>query len=134
VTNINEAPVASDATFNVAENTVSGAVLGNLSATEPDAGDTKTWSIVSGNGAGLFALSSTGELTLAGSPNYEVGATYTLTVRVTDAGGMTSNSTVTVNISNVNEAPLASNTTFNVGEDAVSGAVLGNLSATDPDS
>src|SRR5690606_30046383 len=103
VTNVNEAPVADDATFSGAENTANGRVFGNLSATDSDAGDTRTWSIVSGNDAGLFALDANGQLTLAGSPDYEAGISHTLTVRTTDAGGLTDDATVTVNITNENE-------------------------------
>ena len=108
-------------------------MLGTVSSTDQDVGDTATWSIVSGNGSGLFALSSGGQLTLAGSPNFETAASHTLVVRVTDAGGLTSDATVTVNVTNVNEAPVATGATYSVAENSSIGAVLGTVTASDAD-
>jgi len=105
---LNEAPTANNAAFGIAEDSASGASVGVVSGSDPDTGDTLTWSILSGNASGAFSLNSaTGELTVA-SPStldFETTPTYTLNVQIQDAGGLTDSAVVVVNVSNVNEAP-----------------------------
>ena len=61
--------------------------------------DPITYSIISGNGAGTFAIaSSTGEMTMAGGPGAAVGTTYTLTVGASDGVSGTTSVTVTVTV------------------------------------
>jgi len=84
--------------FEVAENTVEGSVVGSLSASDPDAAATLNFTIISGNGSGLFALDSeTGALTLAGFADYESASDYSLGVQVSD-GELTDASTVNIAI------------------------------------
>ena len=52
VTNVNEAPTdIALSNSSVAENQAAGTAVGNLSSTDPDAGDTHTYSLVSGTGS-----------------------------------------------------------------------------------
>ncbi|MFT5091581.1 MAG: VCBS repeat-containing protein, partial [Porticoccaceae bacterium] len=106
--NQNEAPTADDAVFAVGEDAAPGLSIGVVAASDPDAGDTRSWSILSGNTNGAFSLNSlTGELTVA-SPStldFETTPTYTLNVQAQDVGGLTDSATVVVNVSNVDEAP-----------------------------
>ncbi len=89
VTNVNEAPtVTSSATASVAENTT--AVM-TVTASDPDAGTTFTYSINGGADAAKFAInSSTGALTFVSAPDYEnptdVGAdnVYNVVVQASD--------------------------------------------------
>ncbi|MEK6787011.1 MAG: DUF4347 domain-containing protein [Nitrospirota bacterium] len=138
LTNVNEAPtdlVLSAST--VAENAANGTVVGTVSGTDPDSGDTKSYSFTDSAG-GRFAINSvTGELTVADGTllDYESAGSHSVTVRVTDSGGLTYDETFTINLTNVNEAPtdlaLSSNT---VAENAADGTVVGMVSGTDPDS
>ncbi len=102
VTDVNETPTLSDNTAIVAlSNTVSGTALGAFTGSDPDRFDLCTYSIVSGNSAGKFAInSSTGVLTVAGSLDAAVQSSYTLTLRATDRGSpaLTSNITTTVTL------------------------------------
>lgn len=69
----------------------------SLSATDPD-GDTLSYSITAGNGAGYFSInSSTGDIATT-QTNIPAG-TYTLTVQVDDGKGGTASADVTIIIS-----------------------------------
>ena len=80
--------------------------MGAVSATDPE-NSTITYSIEAGDSGGLFAIDSeTGALSYEGAgEDYESGTTsYELTVRASD-GGLHSDVTVTVNVTDVAEAP-----------------------------
>lgn len=129
----NEAPVASDATISVDENAVAGASVGTVSASDPDVGDTLTYSITAGNAGGEFAINaSTGEITTTTSLDYETVNQYALTVEVSD-GELSDSATITVNVTNVNEAPVANGASGSVAESAVVGTSVATVSAADPD-
>jgi len=115
ITDVNEAPTISTATTaNFAENGT-GTVY-DADASDPDTGNTITFSI-SGTDAGLFDINSgTGVLTFKTAPNFEAPAdsgannVYDLTVTATDNGTVPLNATKTlaVTVTNVNEAPAIS--------------------------
>ncbi|WP_236632959.1 LamG-like jellyroll fold domain-containing protein [Endozoicomonas elysicola] len=138
VINTNDAPELSDASFSVNENVASDGsiVLGTMTATDVDVGQSKTYSILSGNDDGHFAIdSNTGEISVVGNLDHEGTAQYNLTVQVTDDGtpALSDTASVTVDVNDINEAPTAM-TLSNafIAENAV-GAVIGTLSATDQD-
>jgi VCBS repeat-containing protein len=135
VTNVNEAPtVTSGSTVSVSENTT--AVM-TVTATDPDAGTTLTYSIVGGADASKFTInSSTGALSFASAPNYEAPTdangdnVYDVTVQASD-GSLTDTKAVAVTVTNVNEAPtITSGGTASVME---STTAVTTLTATDPD-
>ena len=113
--------------------------LGAVSATDPDGGSV-TYSIEGGNAAGLFEIdAASGELFYSGGgEDYETGAaSYELTVRASD-GDQTSDATVTVNVTDVAEAPAFGQAgyAFDLAEDTDGSAnriSLGTVTATDPD-
>ena len=83
--------------------------------TATDAGDlnpgvvpaTLSYSSAGGADATAFAIDpSTGVLTFVAAPDYETQSSYTVQVRVTDFNGATDTQTLTVNITNVSEAPV----------------------------
>ena len=76
-------------------------MTGSLTATDPDPGDTLTFSKVSGWRE--FTVAANGAL--AGTPgNYDVGAN-SFTVKVTDAAGANATATLNIAVINVNDAP-----------------------------
>ena len=90
--------------FSVDENAGGGTVVGTVEATDPDAGDTVTYSITAGNEDGRFAIGrSTGEITVAAALDYETTDSYTLTVEADDGNGGTDTATATVTVANVPE-------------------------------
>ena len=128
--------------FDLAEETDGSAnriSLGTVSATDPDGGSV-TYSIEGGNGAGLFEIgAASGELFyVGGGEDYETGSnSFELTVRASD-GDQTTDATVTVNVTDVAEAPAFGEAgyAFDLAEDTDGSAnriSLGSVSATDPD-
>ncbi|MEL7283438.1 MAG: PA14 domain-containing protein, partial [Pseudomonadota bacterium] len=113
----------------VVENTP-GAVIGTLSSTDPDAGDTVTYSVSDDR----FEVVD-GELRLADgvSLDHEDAASVDITVTATDSAGLSSQETFTIDVADVNEGPsdLAIDNTTVAENDA--GAVVGTLSSFDPD-
>ncbi len=137
VTDVNDAPTNINASASsVAENAASGTTVASLSATDADAGDTFTYTLVSGTGDtdnASFAITGT-TLSTAAVFDFETKSSYSVRVRVTDAGGLTFEKVFTINVTDVNEAPTAlalSNTS--VLENAASGTTVGTLAGTDAD-
>jgi hypothetical protein len=135
---VNHEPIIYNQSFSVYENTANATDIGTVSATDPNEGQTLTYSIVSGNTSSAFALdSATGELSVANSAilNYELVTSFPLVIKVQDDGEGTleSQATITVTILNVNEAPTIGNQTFSVFENSMNGTVAGTVVATDPD-
>ena len=138
VTDINEVPVIVNQLFSIPENSANGTTIGNIVASDPDAGQTKTFSIVSGNANSAFAINaSTGALTVANysSLNYEVTPNFPLSIKVQDNGisNLSSQATITVSLSDVNEVPIISNQSFSIAENSANGTNLGTIVSSDPD-
>jgi gliding motility-associated-like protein len=137
VTNVNEAPTNMSASASsVAENAASGTTVATLGATDIDAGETFTYTLVSGIGDtdnAIFAITGS-TLSTATVFDFETKSSYSVRVQVTDAGGLTFEKVITISVTDVNEAPTAlalSNTS--VLENAVSGTTVGTLAGTDAD-
>ena len=139
----NEAPqfAQSSYTMELAENAAAalfGFDVGPVVATDSD-NDRITYSIVAGDPDGRFVIDETGFVVYVGTgEDYESGRTsYELTVRASD-GDLYSDVAVTVNITDVQEAPAFGETryAFDLAENADGGAdrlVLGAVSAADPE-
>ncbi len=121
--------------YNINENSAVNTVVGTAAASDPDAGDTLTYSITGGTGAGIFAINaSTGQIRLAGSVNYEAVSSYTLDLRVQDASGLLEALTVTIDINDINETPVLDvNTGASLNEGAYIVITSGMLSSSDVD-
>lgn len=108
VPDVNHAPTDITLTGNtVAENAVKGTVVGTAAGSDADAGDKLTYSLKDTAG-GRFAINATtGQITVADGSllNYEANASHSITVQLTDSGGLTVDKTFTIGVSNVNEAP-----------------------------
>ena len=120
----------------VAEDAGIGAVIGTLSADDPDPNETFTFSVES-DPDGKFAIGGAGgdELQVDAALNFENSKTHDVTVRVTDSGGRTFDEDFVIFVDDVHEAPtdiVISNSM--VLENAVPGDVIGILSAIDEDS
>ncbi|MEE4382162.1 MAG: cadherin repeat domain-containing protein, partial [Pseudomonadales bacterium] len=120
----------------VAEHAPAGSVLATLVAEDADA--PLTWSLVSGDPAGAFAVDpATGVLTVADPEalDFEVGPVRELVIAVTDAGSvpLTALQRVTVPLADRNEAPVLGTRGFAVVENAPEGTAVGRISVRDPD-
>lgn len=108
---VNSPPVMNPQTFTIAENSVVGTVVGTIIATDPNTTQTLTYSIVSGNVNSTFSINATtGAIVVTNSAalNFEATPTYALVVKVTDngTGALFAQATMTINVTNVNEAPV----------------------------
>ena len=78
--------------------------VGTLAASDVDVGETFTYTIVGGADASLFSVGGAGsdELILTnGILDFETKPSYSVTVRVTDAGGLTYDETLTVTVNDL---------------------------------
>ncbi len=115
----------------VAEN-ADGAIVGALSATDPD-GDDAAITFTVDPASDFEVVDGVLKLKDGIAADHEAGATRTVVVTATDEDGSSSQAALTVNVSDVDEAPeglTLSNAT--VAENAA-GAVIGTLSAVDPE-
>ncbi|MCP9859613.1 MULTISPECIES: ELWxxDGT repeat protein [unclassified Cyanobium] len=139
VTNQAEAPTDLNlSASSLNENVAAGTVVGSLSSTDQDAGNTFTYSLVAGSGAtdnSAFTIVGN-QLQINASPDFETKSSYSIRVRSTDQGGLSFEKALTVTVNNVNEAPtdLALSGSGTVNENAGPALVLGSLSSIDPDS
>ena len=85
---VNDAPNADAASFSIAENSATGIVVGSVTASDIDAGDTLSFVITGGNTGTAFAINSTSGLISVASTaalDFETTPVFSLTVSVTDA-------------------------------------------------
>ena len=115
--------------FIVSEFANAGDTVGVVTATDADAtASTISWSIVSGNGDGVFAINSaTGQISIADSTNldFELMPNYSLGISVSDGVNAATTASVAIAIGNENDAPTIgaiSNVTIN--EDSVAGPIV----------
>lgn len=98
----------------VAENSAVHTLVGMFSASDPDAGDTHSYSL-SGSGAAFFAVSGN-ELRTTGVPDFEVQNSYSLTVEATDSAGNKYPKAFTVNVTDIAEKPVLTEVKVNGGD------------------
>ncbi|MBD2270677.1 cadherin repeat domain-containing protein, partial [Anabaena sp. FACHB-1391] len=143
VNDINEAPTDLSYDNNTDTTTIDegkpiGTVVGNLSSTDQDTGNTFTYSLVTGDGAtdnSLFNITGN-QLKTNAVFDFETKNSYSIRVQTTDQGRLSFekqlNITVT-NVNDINEAPtdlLLDNTAIDEGQ---TDTVIGNLISIDPD-
>ncbi len=121
-------PRVSDLTATAPENTPIGAHLGTLRIVEPD-GDDYTVKV----GSGVIAVDTAGKVTLKARLDHETAPLLVVPVTVTDSTGRSATATITVHVTDVNEAPTVSPAAFSVPVRTPQGAGVGRVTATDPD-
>ena len=139
VTDVNEAPVFSDGastTRSIAENTAAGQDIGTaVGATDPE-NNSLTYSLSGTDSASFAIVTTSGQLQTKAALDYENKSSYKVTVSVTE-GSFTTTIAVTINVTNVNEAPVFSDgasTTRSIAENTAAGQDIGTaVGATDPE-
>ncbi len=137
VTDVNESPTDISLSSNtIAENSAANTAVGNLSTSDPDARDTFTYALVTGNGDtdnASFNISGN-SLRATNSFDFETKSSYSIRIRSTDQGGIFTEKTFTITVIDINETPtdfsLSADT---IAENSVESSPVGNLSTTDPD-
>ena len=120
----------------VAENSPLNTLIGNFTTTDPDTGNTFTYSLVTGTGStdnSLFTIDGN-QLKVNGLLDYETQNNYSIRVKTTDQGGLSYEKQLTVSVSDVNENPTNLNLSNNtVAENSPLNTLIGNFTTTDPD-
>ncbi|MDB4614738.1 cadherin domain-containing protein, partial [bacterium] len=133
---INEAPVINDAASSALnEHSANGTAVHTVPVTDPDAGASHTFAITAGNIGGAFAIDDSGNITVANATavDFETTPDFSLTVEVDD-GLLTDTATITVNLTNINEAPVINNAAASpLDENSAAGTAVYTVPVTDPD-
>ena len=109
VTDVNEAPrfpATETGDRSVAEDTEAAQDIGApVAASDPDAGDTLTYTLT-GDDAASFAIdSSSGQLQTKAALDYETKSSYSVTVTAADPSTLSDTITVTITVTSVNDPP-----------------------------
>ena len=137
----NAAPViqsdggGTEAMLTVAENTTA---VTTVLATDADPMETIAYDIAGGADADAFALDPvSGVLSLRAAQDFEDPADadgrYEVQVRASSSGGLSDTQTLSVTVTDVNEAPAAEAQDFAVDENSADGTAVGTVLASDPD-
>ena len=118
----------------VPENAAGGTVVATLSAMDPDSGESFTYSLAFDASDRFEIVGNEVRIKAGATLDYEAATSHDLIVTVTDSGGLTHTETITIAVTNQNEAPtditMAGGT---VQENAPAGTVVATLGAVDPD-
>src|SRR5206468_936158 len=111
-----------------------GAGLANAGVLNNDSdadNDPLTATVVSGPSHGTLSLDSTGKLTYA--PNANFNGTDTFTYKANDGTADSNVATVTINVTPVNDAPVAAPDSYTTNEDAALNVPAAGVLANDSD-
>lgn len=142
VNNVNEPPT--DITLSpsnpaIDENSPAGTLVGTLTATDEDLGETFTFSLANDAGGRFTVNGDRVEVAPGADLNFEASPSHVIRVRVTDSGNATFEEDFTIVLNNVNEPPTdmnlapASGGVVNVDENSLGGTLVGTLSTVDQD-
>ena len=131
----NSTPEISNQSFEVAENISAATIIGNVVATDADAGDTLVFSITTSTNT-LFEITDAGAISLIENQNldFETSQTHSITVSVTD-GTESASGIITITVTDIDEnsTPTITDQTFTVAENITDATTIGTVEANDPD-
>ena len=114
----------------IPENSRAGAVVGSLSTADFDLEDVHTYALLDDAGGRFQLVGSTIQVANSSLLDFETASSHTIKVQSTDLAGAAITRLLTIAITNVNEAPLATNLTTTLNEDEPTAVTL---IATDPE-
>lgn len=128
VISVNDVPVALDDSFTTPEEVT---LNGNVSLNDSDAdGEILAYSVVTAPASGALTLNGNGTFTYVPVLNFY--GVVTFVYNACDAANACDQATVTITVTNVNDAPIAVNDSFTITEDGVLGGSVA-LNDSDPD-
>ncbi|MCG8653330.1 MAG: cadherin repeat domain-containing protein, partial [Pirellulales bacterium] len=135
VDDVNESPANINlSSTTVADGQTSGTVVGTLDADDPDASDTLTFTLVTGEGDddnASFNISGD-QLTTTFDADQATKSSYTIRVRAEDGGGLTTERSLTITVTEANAAPTAILLSeSSIEENAAVGSAIGMFTSTD---
>ena len=103
---VNTAPTSIALTNSLIDESHKGLTIGDLSVSDPNAGDTFTYSITGGADQNYFEITASGELKLKSTKyaDYEVDDALTVTITATDQGGLSTQKTFTISVNDLDHA------------------------------
>ena len=104
VNDVNEAPSIAAGSATIDEGSPIGTAVHTVIASDPDSGDVLSFAINGGNTDNAFVIdTATGDITVndPAALEFDVNPVFTLTVDVTDSGGLTTSETVTVTLQEI---------------------------------
>jgi hypothetical protein len=126
VENVNEAPTNIAISSNsIAENAGANGIVGALSTTDVDSGNTFTYSLVAGSGDtdnAAFNIDGS-NLRATSSFDFEIKSSYTVRVRSTDQGGLFTEKQFTISVTDIPEGITVNGT---AGNDTIIATYLGD--------
>ena len=121
--------------YNVDENSEAGTVVGQVSADDPNAGDSHNFVLTSDAG-GRFVLSGN-ELQVADGSllDFETNISHTVRIRATDSGGLSVTKNLNISVNNLSDSPPTDIVAplLQVPKNASANYVIGQLTTVDPD-
>ena len=143
VLNANEAPLDLGlVSTGILENSIAGTLIGNLLATDPDAGTNFSYALVAGSGGndadnGFVEIVGSQLRVKAGALiDYESNPVLDLNIRVTDSvsPALSFTKSIAVNVINANEIPIhLSIAAAGINENSAAESLIGTLAVNDPD-
>ncbi len=127
---VNEGPSDISLSNASVDENAAGAVVGSLSTTDVDDGDTHTYSV---DDARFEVVDGDLKLKDGVSLNHEAESSVAVEVTTTDASGATYSETFTITVGDVNEGPSDISLSNASVDENSAGAVVGSLSTTDVD-
>lgn len=130
----NDAPVIEAQSFTIAENSGNATLVGVVAASDVE-GDDLSFAITAGNDGGAFQIDpDSGAITVADQAplDFETTPSFSLTVQVDD-GERNAEAQITLDLSDVNEAPSAADQQFDIVENSAVDTVVGTVLAQDPE-
>jgi len=116
----------------VAENSAAGTFVGQLTATDPDAGESFTYNLLNDAGGRFVIDASSGRITVVAGAmlNFETASSHVVTAMATDLAGHGFAKSFIISLIDVNGAPVAVNDSLIVTQmkslTTLPGALLGN--------
>ena len=134
VHNVFEPPHLTTTELAVPENSKDSTKIGTLEGVDLD-GPYTVFSYELADSSDYVYVAPNGDVFVKDSTlfDFENIKSFDIKVRIQDPDGSASVGTVTIKITDVNEAPKLDNTTFEVAEDADKGTVVDTVKAKDPD-
>ena len=103
---VNDLPpvISSGSTASVNEGVAANTTVYTAAAADP-AGGAVSYSLVGADAAAFSINSTTGVVTINGTPDYETQSSYSFDVKASDPSGLFNTKTVTINVNDLNDAP-----------------------------
>jgi hypothetical protein len=118
VLDVNEAPTDIALSGQMVVENAPNALIGNLTTSDPDAGDTFSYSLLVWNGEQYEPVADDGQFVIAGDQLFvgdtglAYGPAYSVLIRTTDSGGLTFDKSLAIHVTSASDAPGEPDDTF----------------------